>query len=86
MVAMAATRVGMGSPPMVTKAAMAAVVAMVEERLPTVLVLAVATGAVELLSREQVAAETLMREPYLSATSDLVLKSPRFPMCSEEIG
>jgi hypothetical protein len=84
MVAMAATRVGMVSPPMVTRAATVAVVAMVEVHLPMV-VLAVATGA-ELHSREAVLAETLMIEPFLSGTSDSVLRSPRFPMSSEEIG
>ena len=82
MVAMAATKVGMGSPPMATRVATATVVAMVEVRLPMVVV-AVATVA-ELPSRDQAEA-TQTREPSLSEISASMPRSLRSLMCSEEI-
>ena len=84
MVAMAATKVGMGSsPPMVTRVAMASEVAMVEVRLPTVVV-AVAMVA-ELPCRDLAAARTQTREPSLSETSASLPRRPRSPMSLKEI-
>ena len=84
MVAMAATKVGMGSsPPMVTRVAMASEVAMVEVRLPTVVV-AVAMVA-ELPCRDLAVVRTQTREPSLLETSASPPRRPRSPMSLKEI-